>query len=116
LARTLSAPRSHRQTSPAGNTSPAFDRTRARPQPATVDVSDESGEPSALTVEGELDKLAANISIGRNWAGVHYFSDYWESLLLGEEITIELLREHMLTMPETPSLRVPRLDGTRQWL
>lgn len=36
----------------------------------------ESGEPSALTVEGELNKLAANISIGRNWAGVHYFSDY----------------------------------------
>lgn len=28
-----------------------------------------------LTLEGELNKLAANISIGRNMAGVHYYSD-----------------------------------------
>ena len=69
-----------------------------------------------MTVEGELNKLAANISIGRDWAGVHYFSDYWESLLLGEQIAIELLREHMLTVPERPSMRVPRFDGTRLWL
>ena len=36
-----------------------------------------------LSVGGELDKLAANISIGRNWAGVHYYSDYTESLADG---------------------------------
>ena len=35
---------------------------------------------------GELNKLAANISIGRNMAGVHYFSDYYDSLRMGEEI------------------------------
>ncbi|MEM7525936.1 MAG: hypothetical protein AAF360_19715, partial [Pseudomonadota bacterium] len=34
----------------------------------------------ALTIQGELDKLAANISIGRNMAGVHYYSDYYDSL------------------------------------
>lgn len=27
------------------------------------------------TIQGELDKLAANISIGRNMADVHYYSD-----------------------------------------
>ena len=26
-----------------------------------------------LTIQGELDKLAANIAIGRNTAGVHYY-------------------------------------------
>ena len=31
-----------------------------------------------LTIQGELDKLAANISIGRNMAGVHYYSDYYD--------------------------------------
>ena len=44
-----------------------------------------------LTVEGELNKLASNISIGRNWAGVHYFTDYIESLRLGEQIAVGIL-------------------------
>ena len=41
-----------------------------------------------LTLEGELNKLAANISIGRNMAGVHYFSDYYDSVRMGEEIAL----------------------------
>lgn len=96
--------------------STAFVPTRDGSRLATVAVFDELGKPSSLTVEGELNKLAANISIGRNWAGVHYFSDYWESLLLGEQIAIELLREHKLTVPEPPTLRVPQFDGTSLWL
>ena len=53
-----------------------------------------------LTLEGELNKLAANISIGRNMAGVHYFSDYYDSLRLGEEIAIGILEEQALTYPK----------------
>ena len=37
-----------------------------------------------LTVGGELNKLDSNIAIGRNFAGVHWRSDYSESLRLGE--------------------------------
>ncbi len=44
-----------------------------------------------LTVQGELDKLAANISIGRNMAGVHYYSDYYDSLRMGERIAVGIL-------------------------
>jgi hypothetical protein len=44
-----------------------------------------------LTVEGELNKVAANISIGRNMAGVHWRSDYTESIKLGEEIALCVL-------------------------
>ena len=44
-----------------------------------------------LTIQGELDKLAANISIGRNMAGVHYYSDYYDSLRLGERIAVGIL-------------------------
>jgi hypothetical protein len=41
-----------------------------------------------LTLEGELNTLAANISSGRNMAGVHYFTDYYDSVRMGEEIAI----------------------------
>ena len=55
-----------------------------------------------LTLEGELNKLAANISIGRNMAGVHYFSDYYDSLRMGEEIAIGMLEEQALCYPTDP--------------
>lgn len=64
-----------------------------------------------LTVEGELNKLASNISIGRDWAGVHYFTDYIESLRMGEQIAIGILEEQRLTYPETFSMTIPLFDG-----
>ena len=64
-----------------------------------------------LTVEGELNKLASNISIGRNWAGVHYFTDYIESIRLGEEIALGILKEQKLTYGENFSMTVPLFDG-----
>ena len=64
-----------------------------------------------LTVEGELNKLAANISIGRNWAGVHYYTDYIESLRLGEQIAIGILQEQKLTYRENFSMTIPLFDG-----
>ena len=64
-----------------------------------------------LTVEGELNKIAANISIGRNWAGVHYFTDYIESLRLGEQIAITILQEQKLTYGEEFSMTIPLFDG-----
>ncbi|MEM8895217.1 MAG: vanadium-dependent haloperoxidase [Bacteroidota bacterium] len=69
---------------------------------------------SALTIEGELNKVAANVSIGRDWAGVHYYSDYVQSMLLGEEIAIGLLQEQSLTyLPsEGTSMTLPKFDGS----
>lgn len=64
-----------------------------------------------LTVEGELNKLASNISVGRNWAGVHYFTDYIESVRLGEEIALGILEEQKLTYGENFSMTVPLFDG-----
>jgi hypothetical protein len=68
-------------------------------------------ENGRLTVEGELNKLASNISIGRDWAGVHYFSDYIESLRMGEKIAISILEEQKLTYGENFSMTVPLFDG-----
>lgn len=65
-----------------------------------------------LTLEGELNKLAANISIGRDMAGVHYFSDYYDSLRMGEEIAIGILEEQALTYSTDPFvLSIPTFDG-----
>jgi len=68
--------------------------------------------PDMLTLEGELNKLAANISIGRNMAGVHYFSDYYDSLRMGEEIAIEMLEEQAMGYATDPFvMSVPTFDG-----
>ena len=68
-------------------------------------------EGGSLTVEGELNKLASNISIGRDWAGVHYFSDYIESIRMGEQIALGILEEQKLTYGENFSMTVPLFDG-----
>ncbi len=47
----------------------------------------------ALTVGGELDKLASNVSIGRDTAGVHYRSDGIQGLLLGEQVGLAVLAD-----------------------
>jgi hypothetical protein len=64
-----------------------------------------------LTVGGELNKLAANISIGRNAGGVHWRSDYTESVRLGEEIAIRLLQEQKLTYNEDHHFSLTKFDG-----
>ena len=72
----------------------------------------EGGSCYPLTLEGELNKLAANISIGRNMAGVHYYSDYYDSLRMGEEIAIGILEEQALCYRTDPFvLAVPTFDG-----
>lgn len=65
-----------------------------------------------LTVGGELDKLAANIALGRNAAGVHWRSDYTESVLLGEQIAMGILEEQKATYNEHHHLTIRRFDGT----
>lgn len=72
----------------------------------------ESTGDEFLTLEGELNKLAANISIGRDMAGVHYFSDYYDSLRMGEQVALGILEEQALTYSTDPFvLSVPTFDG-----
>jgi len=66
-----------------------------------------------LTLEGELNKLAANISIGRDMAGVHFFTDYYDSLRMGEKIALTILEEQALTYLTDPFvLSIPTFDGS----
>ncbi|MDQ3280169.1 MAG: vanadium-dependent haloperoxidase [Acidobacteriota bacterium] len=54
-----------------------------------------------LTVGGELDKLAENVSFGRNFAGIHWRSDATDGLALGEAVAIEVLRQMRTTSAES---------------
>ena len=66
-----------------------------------------------MTVGGELNKLAGNISLFRNAAGVHWRSDHTESLLLGERVAIQFLQEMSLTFNEDGAFfQLTRFDGT----
>jgi hypothetical protein len=67
-----------------------------------------------FTVGGELNKLAANIAVGRNIAGVHWRSDYVESLKLGEAVAISVLKDQKLTYGETfDGFTFTKFDGTK---
>lgn len=69
---------------------------------------------SALTIGGELNKLAANISYGRHFAGIHFRSDARESLLLGEEVAICFLRDFVRTLPEEfPGFELRKFNGKK---
>ena len=66
-----------------------------------------------LTIGGELNKLAANVAIGRDIAGVHWRSDATESLKLGEEIAISILRDQRLCYNEDfGGFTFTKFDGT----
>lgn len=64
-----------------------------------------------LTIQGELDKLAANISIGRNMAGVHYYSDYFDSLRMGERVAVGILLEQAPTYGDAVQSTFKSFDG-----
>ena len=70
-----------------------------------------SGPP--LTIAGELDKLASNVSFGRHWAGIHYWSDGVESLKIGEQVAMGILGDLIDSFPEEfGGFRFTMFDGT----
>lgn len=71
------------------------------------------GDKDTLTVVGELNKVAANIAIGRNFGGVHWFTDYTASIVLGEEIAVRILQEQKPTYNERHFFTITKFDGTQ---
>jgi hypothetical protein len=70
------------------------------------------GEP--LTLGGEIDKLAANIALARDAAGVHFRSDSIEGLRLGEAVAIGLLADYSRTYSERfEGFVLTRFDGAK---
>jgi hypothetical protein len=82
-------------------------------------TSDADGEALAacqdtLTVGGELNKLASNIAMARNAAGIHWRSDSVEGIRLGEAVALGLLRDIAATGTEPfEGFRVTTFDGNK---
>jgi len=67
----------------------------------------------ALTVNGELHKLAHNISFGHGiHAGIHWRSDTETSIELGEAVALSYLRDRARTYNEHFSISLTKVDGT----
>jgi hypothetical protein len=65
------------------------------------------------TVGDEIDKLAFNIGMGRDWAGIHYRSDCVAGLRLGEDVGISILQDMAATYTEDfKGFSFKRYDGT----
>jgi hypothetical protein len=95
-----------------------FDESFVIPDPI---VSSEDGielipytgpDAGSLTVGGELNKVAANIAMGRNFAGIHWRTDYSESVKLGEQVALGILEEQKETYNEHHSFTLTTFDGT----
>lgn len=52
---------------------------------------DYKGDATGMTLVGELNKLASNVALGRDWAGVHYRCDGDCGIALGEQYAITYL-------------------------
>lgn len=55
----------------------------------------------ALSLGQECNKLASNVALGRDWAGVHYRTDGHDGILLGEQVGIQILQDWINRYPET---------------
>jgi len=66
-----------------------------------------------LTINGELNKLAWNISLGHGiHAGIHFRSSTYQSILLGEEVALAILRDRALSYSEPFAVTITKFDGT----
>ncbi len=93
----------------------------AFPLPAKVALNNGSalqnytgGDAAQMTVNGELHKLAHNISFGHGiHAGIHWRSDTDTSIQLGEAVAISVLKDRAHTYNEKFSVQLTKVDGTK---
>lgn len=93
-----------------------FEETAVLPDPVVANQNGSALDPwngAALTVGGELNKLANNIALGRDWAGVHYRSDGVDGLFVGEQQAIGMLADYSRTYNEMfDGFSLTKYDGT----
>jgi PAP2 superfamily len=66
----------------------------------------------ALTAKAEIEKLAFNVAMGRNFAGIHWRSDAAGGIRLGEEVAITILEDLVNTFVEDfPGFQFTKFDG-----
>jgi len=67
----------------------------------------------SLDINGELAKLAYNISFGHGiHAGIHFRSSTYWSILLGEQVALSILRDRAQSYNEPFEITITKFDGT----
>ena len=67
----------------------------------------------SLDINGELNKLAHNVSIGHGiHAGIHFRSSTYWSILLGEQVGLSILQDRAKSYTEPFTIHITKLDGT----
>jgi hypothetical protein len=93
-----------------------FDGSFVIPHPVVASPSGGTLTPytgAPLTVQGELNKLAHNITFGHGiHPGIHYRSDSDASLLLGEAVALSILQDKAPAYNEKFSVTITKFDGT----
>jgi hypothetical protein len=70
-------------------------------------------ESDSLDINGELNKLAFNISLGHGiHAGIHFRSSTFWSILLGELIALSILNDRAKSYAEPFTITITKFDGT----
>lgn len=70
-------------------------------------------DAGAMTVNGELHKVAHNISFGHGiHAGIHWRSDTDYSIRLGEEVALRFLQDQAHTYQEKVAVDLKKIDGS----
>ncbi|MDQ3667180.1 MAG: vanadium-dependent haloperoxidase [Acidobacteriota bacterium] len=90
--------------------------TPVEPSPDGLALGSYTGADAAqMTVGGELNKVASNVAIGRDMAGVHWRSDATESLKLGEQVAIGILKYNRACYNEDfNGFSLTKFDGTTE--
>jgi hypothetical protein len=92
---------------------PIPDPVKPRADGSDVDPYVVGVDGPALTVGGELNKLAHNLSLGRDMSGVHWRFDDMQGNRQGEDVAIRILREARPTLPEPfGGFIFTKFDGT----
>jgi hypothetical protein len=72
-------------------------------------------DAATLTINGELSKLAHNVSFGHGiHAGIHFRSSSRASILLGEQVGISVLNDRTPGYNEPFTINITKFDGTTQ--
>ncbi|MDQ6704844.1 MAG: vanadium-dependent haloperoxidase, partial [Acidobacteriota bacterium] len=98
-----------------------FDGGASMPIPPLVPSADglmlepyNGADAGKMTVNGELHKLAHNISFGHGiHSGIHWRSDTDYSILLGEAVALRFLQDQAYTYQENIDIKLTKLDGTQ---
>lgn len=84
------------------------------PSPDGLSLNTYAGaDRDSLDVNGELTKLAYNVSIGHGiHAGIHFRSSTYWSILLGEQVALSILQDRAKSYNEPFTINITKFDGT----